>query len=505
MDSADSMEKRGSQFSLIDSPELIKEYTKFAGENIGDEFGKAINNAADFWDLVAKESALLKSASETKVESSIEDLFDYSKEEQELDNFVKSAFSKELESVKTAHTNKKENFVDTYLETKATLENLNDYIESLNFKRASIIESVKKILRGSDEELTKFASYENDAKLLDSDVASILDTFVNEVAYKNAYITDNIKRASAEPKKHLIKSVHPITQAIIDYSDTLKCLKVASMTKEAMDWNIDPETGEILGVNVSKTPKAGTPILGIGENGSAEFIGEIGKNGENVFYKDIKFDQSGIDNLSDKAKKEKNSEKKDNEPKKSDEVSQAGNGFDQKAIDTLSSNTQKSDSSSSDASQDVKTPGKGKDYTNLSKAIVGAIDRVEDSVGKSITDIVDINKALFTKALGASSKEHSKLKPSSTKIYNAISDALFQKILMTDPILMKLDAAEIPNLVDAYKTYKQQYPEIAFQPALLKSILRSAAQVDGGEDISALKELTSARKNLAQSREIENK
>ena len=76
--------------------------------------------------------------------------------------------------------------------------------------------------------------------------------------------------------------------------------------------------------------------------------------------------------------------------------------------------------------------------------------------------------------------------------------------MMTDPILSKItDPITIEDIKDAYKTYKIQYPEIAFQPSLLKSVLRGAAQV-GGEDISALKDLTSARKSIAEAKKIEH-
>ena len=121
-----------------------------------------------------------------------------------------------------------------------------------------------------------------------------------------------------------------------------------------------------------------------------------------------------------------------------------------------------------------------------------------------MSDIGSINKSLWDIASKATQKTHSKKQDSVQDFFNKTSDLLFQKMMMTDPILSKItDPTTIEDIKDAYKTYRIQYPEIAFQPSLLKSVLRGAAQV-GGEDISALKDLTSARKSIAEAKKIEH-
>lgn len=484
MDAADSMEKRGSQFSLIDSPELVKKYTKFAGENIGKDFGKVAQDAASFWDiLVNKESNLLKAASETASvqEASLEELTNELPGEKIFNDFVKAAFASEIESVKDNATEKKEHFVDTYIENKKSLENLDDYITSLQFKRASIVENTKKILRYSDNELEKFASYENDAIILDSDVAKIKDAFVNEIVYKNSYLADNIKRASEKLTKHLIKDIHPITQAFIDYSDTLKCLDTANSVKLAAAK--DPNDPELLAA----------------DKGLAELL-------------DGAFDEVDSGNSTNKT----DTDASDQQQADTDDASKGvapnipkADKVDPNAailVNTLSQQVQNAntkDSKGKDEKSNAENTDKGSNNDRIYKALNNNLDKLETSFNKGLDNLGSLNKSLFNLALSTTKKQHSDFGKTKTKLYNKISDALFQKMMMTDPILSKLDPADTGSIIEAYKSYKQQYPEIAFQPALLKSVLRGAAQVDGGEDISALKELTSARKNLAQARTLE--
>lgn len=483
MDAADSMEKRGSQFSLIDSPELVKKYTKFAGENIGKDFGKIAQDAASFWDiLVNKESDLLKAASETSSvqEASLEELTNELPGEKIFNDFVKSAFASEIESVKDKASEKKEHFVDTYIENKKSLENLDDYITSLQFKRASIVENAKKILRYSDKELEKFASYENDAIILDSDVTKIKDAFVNEIVYKNSHLANNIKRASEKLTKHLIKDIHPITQAFIDYSDTLKCLDIANSVKLAAAR--DPNDPELVAAG----------------KGLEELLDEA----------HAEFDRGNSDNQTDTDASDQQQADTDDASKNIGPNTPKADKADPNIallVNALSQQVQNANT------KDSKGKGEKADTENKDKGSNGAVykslsnnlDTLESSFNKGLDNLGSINKSLFNLALGTAKKQHSDFGKTKTKLYNRISDALFQKMMMTDPILSKLDPADTGNIIEAYKSYKQQYPEIAFQPALLKSVLRGAAQVDGGEDISALKELTSARKNLDQARALE--
>ena len=224
MDKADSMEKRGSQFSLINAPELIEKYTKFAGENIGKDFNGLITNASSFWDIQPNTKTAIKMASE---ESKAESLYNLFLDKQDLDKaetlFLKAA--KELEE--KPREAKAENFVDTYMDLKQTNENLQEYIQHCYNKRASIIESVKDLIKKDEDLIYKYASYESDAIYLDDDVKAITNLFAKELSFKNGFIAENIKHAS-EIKKHLIKEIHPITQALLDYSDISKCIKVAA-------------------------------------------------------------------------------------------------------------------------------------------------------------------------------------------------------------------------------------------------------------------------------------
>lgn len=553
MDHAESMEKRGSQFSLIDAPTLLSKYTEFAGDNVGKDFKDSVSNINDFWDIKSpKTSISFKIASETIKEAKLSDLFDKSDSEIKYDAFIDSVFEDELNKVASENINaldqqKSEDIFVRNFDHQKTLENLEEYITTETYKRASIVKEVRNMLRDDESLFDKFASFEEDAILLDEDVKNSMSSFVNELGYAgNSYYKENIKRASETPKKHLIKDIHPITQKLIDYSNSSKCIKLASDYIKLADLQFrgrlpgdkdpDPEEERAKAIMMSRlVPDEAHPryIPPSVKNYTQDMFDslELGTNNEEVTlptFDDDKEDSNEVVEMPDTSEAETVELPTDNQTTEQQQNKDQKDSFD-KDVETASKKEKESknkpnkdnggnnkqppkppfnnDSSSNSSSKSNKGKGKGKgkgEGAGYGKAIVGGLDKILDQSGKALNDIGSINKSLWDIANKATQKTHSKKQDSIQDFFNKTSDLLFQKMMMTDPILSKItDPTTIEDIKDAYKTYRIQYPEIAFQPSLLKSVLRGAAQV-GGEDISALKDLTSARKSIAEAKKIEH-
>ena len=480
MDSADCDEKRGGQFAIIDAPTLLQKYTEFGGDNIGDTFSDDINEASKFWGIDPGDSISIKIASSELKEDTLDSLIKDNKSEYgDYEVLYEKEFAKVASDNKSLDNLAETNLVDEFFDNKRSLESFNEYKEYLFQKRSSIIDNVKKSLLSDEALVSKFASFEEDAILLDNDTKNVIDSFINELTHNNSYLKDNIKLANIDNvKKHLIKEIHPISKAIIDYKDTLKCIKVAEEVENDMD--LPPIPVEI--------PTESYTL-------SFDDINDLDvKPKDRMSVSSLSFDDANNNDNSNKSKQEKDEAEKniDTKEKKSNKTS--GNP---KQTSKNNKNTVTQEELENAIRDQKRSEEFLKDLGNSFYKSIG------ESSQNAINDFANINKWLIERNFNAKKTESQKGKEVLKKIYNKLSDALFQKIMLTDPILSKLDKTDVGNVVDAYKTYKIQYPEIAFQPALMKSLLRGAAQVSGGEDISALKELINARKNLAQARAAE--
>lgn len=567
MDAAETMEKRGSQFSLIDAPTLIKKYTEFAGENIGKDFGDSIKSANSLWSIEPNTSFSMKIASEEIKQGNLSDIFEKEIGEKEYESFIDSLFNKELNKVASEDaylTSKKEKDLYTKIdELNKTRENLEDYIVSLQLKKASIVNNIKKEFIKDESLLNKFASFEADAIYLDDSVKDHIKEFIAELSQGNSsYYSNNIKRASEKEinKRRLIKVANNITKQLIEYSDVCKCLKVANETlghlkiAEDIDWDakgkeeIVDEFGNP--VTIDKDPFSSKSF--VEGNVDRMTLNDVLKSeadlleGKEETYKDKELRDRFNKENSDKGNSvaDKIFETAGIKPKTENTTSSSETNIptsketttsdtktkntpketNKKSLKDLANQTaekakreQKKEKEVSKEEKNVSEENTSDDKTkksfldelfnvtpqSLSDDVSKTLGNLSGSFNKSLDDLFTTNKSIMDLASKTSQKEHSKRKSSLRNLFDTTSDILFKKMMLTDPILSKLNKREIADVTEAYKTYKMQYPELAFQPALLKSVLRGAAQVSGGEDISTLKELLSARKTLADARKIE--
>ena len=567
MDAAETMEKRGSQFSLIDAPTLIKKYTEFAGENIGKDFGDSIKSANSLWNIEPNTSFSMKIASEEIKQGNLSDIFEKEIGEKEYESFIDSLFNKELNKVASEDaylTSKKEKDLYTKIdELNKTRENLEDYIVSLQLKKASIVNNIKKEFIKDESILNKFASFEADAIYLDDSVKDHMKEFIAELSQGNSsYYSNNIKRASEKEinKRRLIKVAHNITKQLIEYSDVCKCLKVANETlghlkiAEDIDWDakgkeeIFDEFGNP--VTIDKDPFSSKSF--VEGNVGRMTLNDVLKSeadlleGKEETYKDKElrdrfnkensdkgnsvadkiFETAGIKPKTEKSTpssetniptpketttsdtKTKNTPKETNKKSLKDLANRAAEEAKKEQKKEKEISKEEKNVSEENTSDDKTKKSFLDELFNvtpqsLSDDVSKTLGNLAGSFNKSLDDLFTTNKSIMDLASKTSQKEHSKRKSSLRNLFDTTSDILFKKMMLTDPILSKLNKREIADVTEAYKTYKMQYPELAFQPALLKSVLRGAAQVSGGEDISTLKELLSARKTLADARKIE--
>lgn len=506
MDHADTMEKRGSQFSLIDAPSLLEKYTTFT-EDTNNTTKNSISDITSFWDIQSpKMSMAFKIANTSLKEAKLSELFENESGDKEYKSYIDSLFNEELDKVASENINalsqtKKESLFDKYYNHKQTLENLNEYITTEQHKQASIVKDIRNMLRDDETLLEKFAKFESDAILLDEDVKKAMPSLIASLGYDgNNFYKENIKRANDHIEKYLIKDIHPITQKIIDYSNCEKCIKTAA------DPFIYTGAGE---EQTEPSPEAkakaeaavgeALDMLGMGDDDDEEVV-VLPNWDEEAQKEQEEKDQIRINNAVESALKKgiKNPFDKDLDSQPSEDTSNK----DTESTSKSKSKSTKKDNIESNAPSGPGGPSKGTDFA---KILGSGFNDLNSSLNNALKDVGSINKSIWDIANKASQKVHSKKIDSIKAFYDKTSDLLFQKMMLTDPILSKIsDPSIIEDIKDAYKTYKMQYPEIAFQPALLKSVLRGAAQVGGGEDISTFKDLVSARKGLADARKIEN-
>lgn len=505
MDHADTMEKRGSQFSLIDAPTLVEKYTAFT-KDTNNITKNNIDDIISLWDIQSpKTSMSFKIANTSLEESKLSELFENESGDEEYNSYIESLFNEELnkvakENINALREDKKESLFDKYYNHKQTLENLNEYITTEQHKQASIVKDIRDMLRNDETLLEKFANFESDAILLDESVKEVMPKLIASLGYDgNNFYKENIKRASDQIKKYLIKDIHPITQKIIDYSNCEKCIKVAAspfIYTGAGEEHTEPspETKAKAEAAVSEA----LDMLGMGDNDDEEVV-VLPNWDEEAKKEQEEKEQTRINNAVESALK-----KGIKNPFEGDLDSQTIEESESSATETAPKTKSKSKSTKKDDAKSNVPSGSSKG-TDLAKIIGSGFGDLNNSLNNALKDMGAINKNIWDIANKSSQKVHSKKIDSIKSFYDKTSDLLFQKMMLTDPILSKIsDPSIIDDIKDAYKTYKMQYPEIAFQPALLKSVLRGAAQVGGGEDISTFKDLVSARKGLADARKIEN-
>ena len=414
LDAADTMEKRGSSFSLIDGADFVKKYQDYAKNIDTDKMEESINAAKLAWGIPAEGSFSMKIASENPNhnKSSFRFVTDtMSKEYEKLNSLIE----KEQEKLASEDTVKesKQHIIYNVLDAKRNLETLDEYECELFNKQASIEEKIYKSLISDNNKLASFYKDEADAMYIaDKDISHGVNNLINNISKRNSFIADNIKRAADKGKKRLIKSASDISKLLIEYADNYENLLAVNTVRD----------------DLKKEANSAIPEIDI------EFLPEV------------KLSKKDALKL----------------PKYLAEV--------------------------------AFTP------TEFGKKVSDSVRDAQESASKGISNLIDFNKALIEKEKEAETVEHAYKHKALNDIFKSISDLNFQKLMTLDPVLSKLNDDEIENVTEAYLTYRTQYPELAFQPSLLKSILRSSAQIEGGEDLATAKSLIETRKSLADSR-----
>ena len=188
MDHADTMEKRGSQFSLIDAPTLVEKYTAFT-KDTNNITKNNIDDIISLWDIQSpKTSMSFKIANTSLEESKLSELFENESGDEEYNSYIDSLFNEELnkvakENINALREDKKESLFDKYYNHKQTLENLNEYITTEQHKQASIIKDIRDMLRNDETLLEKFENFESDAILLDESGKEVMPKLIASLGY----------------------------------------------------------------------------------------------------------------------------------------------------------------------------------------------------------------------------------------------------------------------------------------------------------------------------------
>lgn len=80
-----------------------------------------------------------------------------------------------------------------------------------------------------------------------------------------------------------------------------------------------------------------------------------------------------------------------------------------------------------------------------------------------------------------------------------------QKLLQSDPVISSLSKEELDDALSAYSALSSVYPKLAENPAFLKGMLRSAAQLPGGVDANSMTLLAKLYTEQLKAKELEAK
>lgn len=482
LDHAESMEKRGSSFSLIDGADFVKRYSDFAKDIDVSKMEDSISKSKNLWGIPSNEEAIsfkLASSNIINAGDTFSYISDYERAEHEkLDALISDTHTKIASKADSHSTFDYRDVVDA----KRDVETVNEVITELAFEQDAIVNKIAKELSINTNKIASFESAERDALYLSDDVSSdAVDSLINGINYKNKYVASNIKRASDKGGRRLVKQASELTKDIISYCETSNKIAAALEIKKSFEKIArkltDEELNSLIATGGEAPPFNPDDYPDDDELENNKNKTEPAFNPSDNLADDLSdLDSSVFEAFSEKAEKENNA----------------------------TFNSSKKDVNKGDSSQDrfeAKSIIGGKE---LGKGLAKAIEDVSAGSAKAYDNIIDLNKTLAKIDNDTNSKPHPKTTIVKNNILNTIADLNFQKMMMTDPILSRLTPEEVDNVTESYMTYKIQYPEIALQPSLLKSILRSSAQVEGGEDVNTLKSLVDARKSLVDARSKES-
>ena len=462
LDNAEDMSERGISFSTLDAPEIVEKYTTIEKEasdnNILSEYSKNLYNFSD-------DSDIQKQASTKNIIGELSELIEPNFE---LDSY-EDTLNSYIEGLQNTPKFEKTASLSEYLDVaNLTSQNYDDYINQEELKQEDIIYKFQKDLSKNNDCVKKFASSIKDAKKLYPDskaITSLVDNVKSHSYFLSNLIDTEISTLDKKASFKLIKESKEL-DLIKEYIDSFDSVNIARIEKENA---INKIAFSI------PSPEESTRVS---KEDQQKVIDETKKDFLNDLNKEI-----------EKANLEKNHTS--NSSPNTKNVNKAKNTKNVNKAKNTNSNEKQQSTVNKNVSKDLDEA-----LSELLDSSAGSLNSILSIPTDTISNLKDISN-LSDSIRDSGNKDQRKVL---NNFLNTSSDLLFQKMLLTDPVLSKLNKRELLNLIDSYTSYKQQYPELAFQPALLRALLRSSAQIDGGEDINTLKELVSARKNLADAK-----
>lgn len=150
---------------------------------------------------------------------------------------------------------------------------------------------------------------------------------------------------------------------------------------------------------------------------------------------------------------------------------------------------------------------------DLYKTLSGAPDNSKDPYLHVVTEGANSLPGLLLTSLSTIGETNEKVRqdlerkallPQNFSLHEKVKDALLDvenngklnELLFLDPVLSKLEGDALNNVLDAYETIRNVYPELYRDTAALRAYLRAAASTGGGVDLNTVKILSDIKKNV---------
>lgn len=444
MSKAASQADRGVMFSTINAPDLIKEYKAFKPN---------ANKTASFYNIsgVNKIASMKKTAS-NKREGSLSELTYSSLIKNKKDNKYDPIFENfnAQANIKVANTAEKElTFGEKLQQLSAKQQLLEQIIFDESVKQASIRDAV----------LYKTAEENWLEDLIDSGKEKTIDLY-NTGKGKLSDLSDAIadkysQLTSEESKEQFIETIN-------------KFLSMLSEKSKSVYNTVKGKAEELINGNGKKTASIKRRLV----------------NDHTVAFKLLSsFEESAQFEKEAKALLKEASETREAMLKKAD----TGTFFDFTA----------DDDDVIPAVNSVVSPDLSKIDTKITvtpvntKGNSAVVNALQSAAADYINNLHGIAyPAVVANALVEANKQLPKKNIKQDKINKAIrafnKELNIQKLIQEDDVISTLDKDELENTLQAYESLADLYPDLAENPAFLKGVLRTAAQLPGGVDVNSM-------------------
>lgn len=442
MSKAASQADRGVMFSTINAPDLIKEYKAFKPN---------ANKTASFYNIsgVNKTASMKKTAS-NKHEGSLSELTYSSLIKNKKDNKYDPIFENfnAQANIKVANTVEKElTFGEKLQQLNTQQQLLEQIIFDESVKQASIRDAV----------LYKTAEENWLEDLINSGKEKTID-FYNTGKGKLSDLSDAIadkysQLTSEESKEQFIETIN-------------KFLSLISEKSKSVYNTVKGKAEELINGNGKKTASIKRRLI----------------NDHTVAFKLLSsFEESAQFEKEAKALLKEASETREAMLKKAD----TGTFFDFATGDAITAlnpltNPELSKIDTKITVTPVNTKGNSAVANALQSAAADYINHLHGIAYPAIVanTLVEANKHVPQKNI-----KQDKIKKA-IRTFN--KELNIQKLIQEDDVISTLDKDELENTLQAYESLADLYPDLAENPAFLKGVLRTAAQLPGGVDVNSM-------------------